>query len=297
MALHGILPAIVTPINDNGDFDPNAFERLIARLYGAGVDGLYVCGQTGGGLRLRTEVRQAVLEVALRCSPPGKTVIAHIGTATTAEAIQLAQHAEAAGAHAISSLPPIGGYSFEETRLYYAALGKAVGIPLLIYYFPTISGGASPLAQILELCSLPGVAGMKFTDSDLFQMQQVKRHGHVIFNGSDEMLAAGLLMGADGGIGSTYNLIPEQYVALRDAAAAGNWEEARRIQYRVNEFIAALLKFPVLAGVKTLLRASGYDCGGCIPPRRNLTPAEESTLLQLISATELGSALLAPAAR
>ena len=88
--------------------------------------------------------------------------------------------------------------------------------------------------QLEELCSLPNVIGVKFTDFDLYRMAAVARPGRAVFNGRDEVLAAGLLMGADGGIGSFYNLAPDLFVALYDAAVAGRWDEARAIQQRIN---------------------------------------------------------------
>lgn len=131
--LQGILPAVVTPFDAEGRFDVVAFERLIARLYAAGVHGLYVCGQTGEGLQQPPEQRKRVAEAAVRCSPPGKLVIVHIGAASTAEAVELARHAAKIGAQAVSSLPPAGPFPFEEVRGYYRDLAAASAVPLLVY--------------------------------------------------------------------------------------------------------------------------------------------------------------------
>ena len=290
---HGILPAIVTPLDDRNRFHPGAFERLVKRLYEAHVDGLYVCGQTGEGLQQPLAQRQEVAEAAVRLSPPGKSVIIHVGAASTEEAIALARHASEIGAHAISSLPPIGNYSFEEIRGFYQALASASGIPLLIYYFPSLAPAIRTIDQILELCRIPNVAGLKFTDSDLFRLWAIRQTGALVFNGSDEMLAAGLLMGANGGIGSIYNLVPEHFVTLYKHAATGRWEEARMEQGRINRFIQVMLQFPVNPAVKAILKWSGIDCGTCLLPRRSLTAAEERQLRSQIEETDLGRELFA----
>jgi N-acetylneuraminate lyase len=229
----------------------------------------------------------------VRLSPRGKAVIVHVGAASTRDAVELARHASKAAAHAISSLPPAGRYSFAEIRDYYRELATASDIPLLVYYFPSVTPALHSADQMLELCNLQNVAGLKFTDSDLFKLWLLRSAGAVVFNGTDEMLAAGLIMGANGGIGSIYNLIPEQFVALYRHAIAGRWEEARRLQNAINELIEPILHYPVHAAIKAILRWSGIDCGDCIPPRRRLTPDEQSDLLTRIAATSLGRELLA----
>ena len=284
-ALQGILPAIVTPVDARECFRAAAFERLVERLYRAGVDGLYVCGQTGEGWQQTAAQRKLVAEAAVRCSPRGKTVIVHVGAQSTAEAVDLARHAASAGAHAVSSLPPAGGYPFDEVREYYRTLAAASPLPLLIYYFPSLSPSIRTLDQILELCALPNVAGLKFTDSDLYRVWVIRRSGAVVFNGSDEMLVAGLLIGACGGIGSIYNLLPDEFAALYRLSAAGAWTEARAVQDRINGLIQAILQFPLIAAVKTMLAWTGLDCGPVIAPRRMLTPAEQDELRALVART------------
>ena len=112
----GVLPALVTPVNENGEFAPEVFERLLAHVYEAGSHGVYVCGQTGEGLLQPVAMRQQVAEVAVRCSPKGTLVVLHVGAARLPDAIQLARHAERMGASAVSSLPPAGDYTFAELR-------------------------------------------------------------------------------------------------------------------------------------------------------------------------------------
>jgi N-acetylneuraminate lyase len=293
--LHGILPAVVTPFDDSFKFSPPAFERLLDHLYQAGVHGLYVCGQTGEGLIQTAVQRKSVVEVAVRNSPREKLVIVHVGThGGTAEAIELARHAEKVGAAAISSLPPIGYYSFEEIKLYYSELAASTDLPLLVYYFPSLAPSIVRLEQILQLCEIPNVVGLKFTDSDLFRLAQIKKSGAVIFNGADEMLAAGLLMGADGGIGSFYNVIPGLFVKLYAETTAGRWQQARELQVEINELIAIGLRYPVHPAVKKMLSMSGIDCGRCVAPRRALSQDEEVEIERLIAQSSFAGLRMAP---
>ena len=288
----GVFPAIVTPFNENGEFVVESFELLLAHLYEVGVHGVYVCGQTGEGLLQAANMRQQVAEAAVRSSPKDRTVIIHVGAARLPEAIQLARHAERIGASAVSSLPPAGSYSFPELRTYYQQLAEASGLPVLVYYFPEACQAIVTLDQILDLCDIPNVIGLKFTDFDLYKLHQISESGKVIFNGRDEVFAAGLLMGADGGIGSFYNVVPELFLRIYDSARSGQWEEARRAQDQVNELIRITLRFPMLSAVKTMLKWQGFDCGPCLAPRENLTEDGQLQLRDLLEKSSLRPLLL-----
>jgi N-acetylneuraminate lyase len=285
LTIQGILPAVLTPFTAEGTPDLAALRGLIARLYDAEVDGLYVCGQTGEGLVQSVAMRQAVLETALECSPAGKTVIAHVGAARMEDALALSAHAARAGAHAVSSLPPMGQYGVEEIRSYYATLAAASRVPLVLYYFPE-AAPALRAEQVAELCALPNVAGVKFTSFELHRIAELNRAGAFVLNGRDEVLAAGLLMGACGGIGSFYNLVPELFVALRRAQQRGAWHDARQLQDRINDLISLVLRFPMIPAIKKILEWSGLPCGGALAPRRGLTEAEEVRLRAELEAAQ-----------
>ena len=244
MNFFGILPAVVTPVNDEEEFVPRSMELLLERLYQSGCHGVYVSGQTGEGLVQPIADREKAIEVTVRNTPDGRTVIAHVGAHRTQDALRLARHAAKVGVQAVSSLPPIGAYSLEEVKAYYAALAAATDCPVLVYYFPAVSQTIATLEAQRELLTIPNVIGLKFTGFDLYSLSKLKLDGAVVFNGHDEVLAAGLLMGADGGIGSFYNLVPELFVDVYDKARAGDWAEARATQDLINELIEITLRVP-----------------------------------------------------
>jgi N-acetylneuraminate lyase len=276
--LKGIIPATVTPFDDQERFVPSVYEALLARLYEAGVDGVYVCGGTGEGLLQTVEQRKLVAESAVRNSPRGKQVIVHVGSHRTADAIELARHAGKAGATAVSALPPLGGYTFGEVRAYYEAIAAASDVPVLVYFFPESYPGVQTAAQALDLCNISNVAGLKYTDFDLYRLSGIKQSGAVVFNGRDEVLAAGLLSGADGGIGTFYNVIPDRFVELYRLAKAGDWAGAQRVQEQINIVLRVTLEFPCFPAIKEILRWQGIDCGECIRPRGSLTVQQAGEL-------------------
>jgi N-acetylneuraminate lyase len=140
---------------------------------------------------------------------------------------------------------------------------------------------------LLDLCTIPNVAGVKFTDSDLYKLDTVAGTGLAVFNGRDECLAPGLLMGAGGGIGTFYNLAPEWFVDVFRQTRAGDWDRARCVQRKINALIRLTQQFPLFPSVKAMLAWSGIDCGACLPPRGPLTPDEEQRLRAGLAGLEL----------
>ncbi len=276
--LSGILPALVTPLNADGALMRVSFEKLLEKVFDAGATGVYVCGQTGEGLHLPMSVRKEAAEVACRFSPAARNIVVHVGAHDPADALELAVHARKTGAHAISSLPPLGTTSFAAVRQYYESLAQTGELPFLVYYYPHLTNAIGSVEQILDLCSIPNVAGLKFTDFDLYRLSLIRRAGHIVFNGRDEVLAAGLLMGASGGIGTFYNLLPEAFVGVYEASRTNRWEDARALQARINTLIEIVLRFPVIPSVKAILGWSGIDCGSSTPQSGALTSQQGQEL-------------------
>ena len=275
--LRGIFPALVTPLNPDLSVNVRSLEMLVERMYQAGADGLYLCGSTGEGLRMQPAARQLVAEVVKKLSPESKQVIVHVGGASLEETVSLALHASLLGVSAISSLP-LSGMPAAELPGFYRAIASAANIPVVAYYFPGYTGYSLSFDQLAELCDVSGVEGVKFTDYDLYAVAKLTARGTRILNGRDEILIAGLIMGAVGGIGSLYNVIPGRFVEVFRLASEGRWEEARKLQVRVTQFITALLSFPLLTAIKQSLAWSGIDCGPTLSTPSELTVEEKERL-------------------
>ncbi|MDE3164722.1 MAG: dihydrodipicolinate synthase family protein [Acidobacteriota bacterium] len=281
--LHGILPALVTPLKDDCSLDTAVLERLLEHVYRAGCHGVYLCGSTGEGLLLPAAMRRQIVEVARRNTPPGRTIIVHVGSWRVDESRDLARHAEQHGAAAVSAIRPHGA-SFPETIELVRSLARATALPFFAYYFPEQSGGPLGIGQLERICALPGVAGLKFTDYDLYTLSLLARQGKTIFNGRDEVLLAGLLMGAAGGIGSIYNMVPGWFVELYDHARAGRWAEGRAVQDRINSLIRVLVSLPFLPALKRALDWQGLACGFALAPRLRLSETEDRALAAALEA-------------
>lgn len=290
MELNGILPAILSPLDDDGKLNVAAYEKLLDRVYTAGVHGIYVAGQTGEGTLLPMEERKLLAEISLHNSPKSAQVIVHIGSYRTQDAVDLAKHASKIGVTAVSSLPALGLFSFAEIKTYYQTVVAASDVPFLVYFFPALAPPIQTVEHLQELCEIPNVAGMKFTDYNLYRMERVKRFCRALYNGHDEVLAAGLLMGADGGIGTFYNLIPEMFLDVYRFVKANDGASAMKVQTRINELIEIVLRFPALSAVKRMMTWSGVPCGDVVAPRRSMNPEEEARLIEALASSSFRDA-------
>jgi len=285
MKIEGILPALVTPFHADGKVNHGALEQLLDRVYTAGVDGVYVCGSTGEGVLLDETDRRAIAETVVRNSPGGKHAVVHVGSGSLDLCIRLARHAESLQAAAISCIRP-PGVNLGEMLTWYRTLASCTTLPFIAYYFPAISGEHLNVDQLGEICEMPGVGGIKFTDFDLYTLSLLSRAGYRIFNGRDEVLTAGLLMGACGGIGSLYNLIPACFVQLQRHACAGDWAAARSLQDRINDLLRVLQRFPFLPAIKQVLTWEGIDCGKSVDGV-GLSPAEQTILRESLAPLQM----------
>lgn len=267
-ALCGIMPALMTAFNENG-VDTAKVTALTKVLADAGVHGLYVGGSSGEMILMTEDERKVLLETVMASVGDRLTVIAHVGTTSTAGSLALARHAEKCGAKAVSSVTPLYyKYGFREVKHYYERLAAETSLPVIIYNIPVLTGTTLSTDQLSEILSIPNVGGMKFTSSDFFQLERIRSAfpDKVFYNGSDEMLLSGLAAGADGGIGSTYNVQPKTILAVYNAYMANDARGALAYQAKANRLIAEVLKYGVLPSCKMLLKLNGLDYGECREP-------------------------------
>lgn len=265
----GIIAALVTPYNKNGEVDLDAAKKLVRYLINRGIDGFYVGGSTGEAFLLTENERKTLLEAVVEENAGEKLVIAHVGAISTQFAGDLAVHAEKTGVDAISAISPFYyKFSQEEVKGYYFDIMSRCTTPMFMYNFPKLSGFSLTPAMLDELCRDKRVAGVKFTSNNFFDMERMK-HAHpelCIWNGFDEMLLSGLAAGADGAIGSTYNILSPIARHVYDAFHAGRIQEAQQYQSMINEMVTISKRHDNLKVVKKVLELEGVPVGPCRAP-------------------------------
>ena len=212
------------------------------------------------------------------------TLIAHIGCISTKQAIEYAREAKKMGYDAISSVAPFYyKFSFEEIRRYYFDIVDAVDLPMLIYNFPAFSGVNLTTDNIREFLADDRFLGVKHTSSDFYALEQFKAGfpDKVVYNGYDEMFLAGLSMGADGGIGSTFNFMAEKYIEIRRLFQENDMSAAQALQREVNTILRALVEVGVMQGEKAIMEGLGFPLGQARSPFAPLSGAQKEKLLRL----------------
>lgn len=277
----GVLPALVTPFDENENFDEGRMRSIVDFLIGRGVDGLYVTGSTGEAFMMSPEERKRALEVVTDEVKGRVPVIAHIGAISTHLSIDLARHAEKVGADALSSVPPFyWGFSQDQVVSYYSDITASTGLPMCAYNVPL--AGLFGFDMIKRLAEIPGVEGIKYTAPTHHDIMRIKAEigsDFIIYSGADEMAISGLAFGADGIIGSFYNTIPEVYLALYAAVKAGDMVKAKALQEVGNAIIFFTLARNPIAAIKRSMAWQGADAGYCRKPFGNFyTEAEEDKL-------------------
>lgn len=295
--LAGFHAALPTPFTADGRIAERVLGDLVRHNIRAGMHGLYVGGSTGEAFLMSKEERARSFAVAAEAAAGDCVLIAHVGDLNPAVSRDLAREAARLGYDSISAVPPFYyGYAFAELKAHYALLASATDLPFLIYNFPALTGVTMSAQQIAELLELPNVAGVKNTSADYYALEQMRRLApkKVLLNGFDESLLAGLSMGADGGIGSTYNLHPEKVLRVAEHFRAGDMAAAAATQADINGLVDVLVTHGVLRSIKYLLELQGFAAGACRAPFAPLT-AEAREALERAANTFLATSPKAPA--
>ena len=284
----GVIPAFYACYDEHGAVSAERTRTLARHLVGKGVKGLYVGGSSGECVYLEKEERMAMLEAVMAEVRGECTIIAHVACNNTAESCQLARHAESLGVDAIAAIPPIY-FRLPDHAIaaYWNDISAAApNTDFIIYNIPQLAGTALTLPLLREMRKNPRVIGVKNSSMPAQDIQMFKAVGgeeFVVFNGPDEQFVAGRAIGADGGIGGTYAVMPELYLKMDELLRAGRVAEARKVQYAVNAVIYAMCacRGSLYAVIKKIIELrEGLPLGGVRPPMPNLEP-EDMTQVQV----------------
>jgi len=287
--LRGVLTALATPFAEDGRLDEALLRGLVDRSIAGGVHGVVACGSTGEFSALSGDERRQVVEIVVDHVAGRVPVIAQTGATSTAEAIRLSRHAQAAGADVIMAVAPYyEPLSVDETLAYLRAVAGSVDIPVMLYNLPVATGVDLDPDTVGALArEVPNIRYIKNTTVDLAQSARlIHNHGDVIstFVGWDSLLLSALAEGAAGVMAGTANVVPAELVAVYDAVSAGNLGQAREAWARVYPLIDAIMAQPFIAAVKAGLAAVGFPVGSPRAPVAALDPAAADRIAELAAA-------------
>ena len=289
----GVIPAFYACYDEKGEISTEGVKALTRHLISKGVKGVYVGGSSGECIYQHVDERKKVLEAVMEEAKGKLTVIAHVGCNNTADSVELAAHAQSVGADAIASIPPIYFHLPEYAIAEYwnAMSAAAPDLDFVIYNIPQLAGTALSMNLLKEMLKNPNVIAVKNSsmptqDIQMFKAEGVKERGEngfVVFNGPDEQFVSGRAIGADGGIGGTYAIMPELFVKMDQLIRENNIAEAMKIQYKADAIIYKMCeaKGNLYAVMKEILhRMYGLELGSVRLPLAPLAPEDEAVVVE-----------------
>ncbi|MDX3807199.1 4-hydroxy-tetrahydrodipicolinate synthase [Bosea thiooxidans] len=259
-AFTGSMPALVTPFK-NGKIDEAALRALVDWQIESGSRGLVPVGTTGESPTLSHDEHKHVVEIVVAQAKGRVPVIAGAGSNNTTEAIDLAVHAEKAGADAVLVVTPYYNKPTQEGMYqHFKAVNDAIGIPIIIYNIPPRSVVDMSVETMARLYELKNISGVKDATANLARVSQ-QRHllgpDFIQLSGEDMTALAYMAAGGHGCISVVANVAPRLCADLMEAALKGDYAKALKVQDRLVPLHDATFKEPGLAGAKHGLKLLG----------------------------------------
>ena len=285
--LEGMVAATFTPMDENGDVNLSVIDKYADWIASTPVKGVFVSGTTGEFSSLTIDERKAILEKWVASAAKRFKVIAHVGSNCQRDAMELARHAAQAGADAIASIAPsfFKPGTVDELVDFFAPICRVAGeLPFYYYNMPSITGVNLPVDKFLVegKKKMPNLVGTKFTHNNLMEMGaciDLEQHKFEVLHGFDEILIAGLSMGAVAGVGSTYNYIPNVYHAIFESMKKNDVETARAWQMKSIRTVEVIIRYGGgVRGGKAIMKLIGIDCGSCRLPIKAFSVEEYEKL-------------------
>ncbi len=284
----GIIPAMVTPLDDQGHINEGALRKLTNHLIDGGVHGLFPVGSQGEFFSLTFEQKKEAIRIVVDETRDRVPVYAGTGAVTTREAIETTKMAQDLGVSAVSAITPYFLVpSQRELIAHYTAIAKACpNLPILLYSNPDRTQVPFPTSTVLELAAVENIVGIKDSSGDMSLTAEYIRltrgmDFHVLM-GRDTLIYAALCYGAKGSICATGNVDPRVPVEIYEAFLAGDHRRALEAQYRLAPLRIAfgLGTFPVV--IKEALNMIGIEAGPAVPPVGPMTRENREKLRKIL---------------
>ena len=287
--LSGIIPPLVTPLNEDGSLDCDSIDRLIEHVLTGGVHGLFVLGTTGEGPSLEYGLRKDLIRRTCRMVNDRVPVLVGITDSAFSRSVEIARFAADAGAAAlVLAPPPYFSTGQSEFLGYLERMTTHLQLPVFLYNMPSHTKVMIESATVVRAASISGIVGLKDSSSDMIYFHEVRRllrdntdFSHLV--GPEELLAESVLLGGDGGVSGGANLCPELYVQLYDAARRGDLPEVRQLHDRVMDISQSVYTVgndgsSFIRGLKTALEFRGICQAHPAEPFRRFDEPERQVI-------------------
>jgi len=289
----GIVTALLTPLSRDKEILEEETRKLIRFQIERGISGFYVLGTTGEGVRLNSKLRKDFAELVIRETRKKIPVIIHVGASDLDTVMDLARHAEDAGADAVASVPPFYyQYDVESLVRFYSKLSSITSLPIIIYNFPERVGYRLGLKEFSEIFKrVEGIVGVKNTVKDItLTLILNEEYGGEkwIASGYDTLIYHASIAGIRASVSALSNLVPELTVSIKEKVEKGELEEARRLQLRLDRLSSLITEFGGIPALKEAIKLRGINAGIPAPPQRQLSEEEKNDLFSRLKRLGIG---------
>jgi 4-hydroxy-tetrahydrodipicolinate synthase len=287
----GVIAAIVTPFDANGQVNPPAIETIVEYLVSGGVHAIMTTGGTGEFPMMLREERKYVTQLIAEQVNKRVPVIAGTASCSTQETLLLMEDAAEAGADAAIVVAPFYFKLPEDTLYrYYMDLGDRGALPVILYNNPLYTGNNLSPTTMAKLALHQRIIGVKQSNSNMGELVELLRLAGdkmAVTTGIDSQFYPALCIGASGVFSTAASVIPKQMVQVYDLFRQGRRDEALTLHMRLQVLNRFLEYDPgYVAPAKEALTMMGYPAGPVRQPQPDLTPDERKGLRRALE--ELG---------
>lgn len=287
--LFGVIPPIITPIDENEHVDEKALRDLINGCIENGIHAIFVCGSNGECLALTQEQRNRAIEIALDECKGRVPCIAGCMDSSTERVIENIKEFEKMGGEYAVVTPVFYARhaTQDETVQHFAEISRRTNAKLLIYNIPSFTGQNLLPETVYKLAKIDKVIGIKDTSGNFANFTAMLNHfrgtDFLLFQGATNLAVPSMLMGADGFVPSLAPLFPVPHIKLYDAGKNGNIEETMKWGKVVDSIckIYPMAKSQT-ASTKYAISCMGFCSDRACRPTEVITDAEKKNIDQWI---------------
>jgi 4-hydroxy-tetrahydrodipicolinate synthase len=287
MRFEGVIPAVVTPFDEDGSVDTAALAGTADWLIEEGAAGLVGTGTMGEAQSLSASERRLVIETLAAAADERVPVTAGVSSATPAASIGYGADAAAAGASSLMLLAPLGYEGDErEIEAFYRSVAEATELPIMLYNNPKASGTDMPPGLIARLGDIEGVVAVKECSGDARRIAEILNAAPTleVLVGGDDWALEGFCAGATGWIAGVANVAPRDCVELFRLCREGRLDEARAVYARILPLARLDMHPKLVQFFKEAMDLVGRAGGPCRPPRLPLTEDERRQVERAVRA-------------
>ena len=285
--IKGIIPPILTPMDEEENVNEKELRNQVNRLIGAGVHGIFAFGTNGEGYALSESEKESILEVVIEETAGRVPVYAGSGCITTKDTIRMSQKAKSLGADVLSVITPwFAAASQNDLLEHYKEVAKAVDIPIVLYNIPARCGNALLPATVAKLAEIDNIVGAKDSSGSFDNMLQyielTREKDFAILSGNDSLIYWNLLAGGAGGIAGCANVFPKNMAGIYDAFISGDLKQAKALQDNIRPFRNCFRFGNPNTIVKAAVALLGYPVGRCRRPFDQISQEGQAALSQVL---------------